>query len=113
MSHANAPTTQRLARAGFAAAVLAFPLLAAAAEEPRELTLAKPESVGMSSERLRRVDDVIQRYIDEKKVSGAVTLVARKGRVVHHEARGLADVEAKTPMRKDAIFRMASSSKPV
>src|SRR5207248_3864748 len=54
-----------------------------------------------------------RRYIDEKKVSGAVTLVARRGRVVHHEAQGVMDVESKDPMRTDSIFRMASSTKPV
>jgi CubicO group peptidase (beta-lactamase class C family) len=91
-------------------ALLVVPLAAA---RGGELPLGKPEDVGISSERLRRVDDVIRRYIDEKKISGAVTLVARRGLVVHHEAHGLMDVESKEPMRKDAIFRMASSTKPV
>jgi CubicO group peptidase (beta-lactamase class C family) len=67
----------------------------------------------MSSERLVRVDDVVRRYIDEKKVSGAVTLVARRGRVVHLEAQGVMDIESGEPMRRDSIFRMASSTKPV
>ena len=92
---------------------MALPLLAAQAGEPRGLPRARPEEVGISSERLRRVDDVVRRYIDEKKVSGAVTLVARRGRVVHYEAQGLMDVESEEPMRTDAIFRMASSTKPV
>ena len=92
---------------------LAMPLLAARAGEPTELPRARPEEVGISSERLNRVDDVIRRYIEQKKISGAVTLVARRGRVVHHEARGVMDVESKAPMRTDAIFRMASSTKPV
>ena len=69
--------------------------------------------MGISSERLNRVDEVIRRYIEQKKISGAVTLVARRGRVVHHEARGVMDIESKAPMRTDAIFRMASSTKPV
>jgi CubicO group peptidase (beta-lactamase class C family) len=94
-------------------ALVAVPLLAAQAGEPRELPRARPEEVGISSERLRRVDDVVRRYIDEKKVAGAVTLVARRGRVVHYEAQGLRDVESEEPMRTDAIFRMASSTKPV
>ena len=75
--------------------------------------MARPETVGVSTERLKRIDDVIQRYMDEHKLSGAVTLVARRGKVVHYQAQGLMDLEAKTPMRRDAIFRMASSSKPV
>jgi CubicO group peptidase (beta-lactamase class C family) len=92
---------------------LAMPLLAARAGEPTELPRARPEEVGISSERLNRVDEVIRRYIEQKKISGAVTLVARRGRVVHHEARGVMDIESKAPMRTDAIFRMASSTKPV
>ena len=73
----------------------------------------KPEDVGMSSERLQRINDVIKTYIDSKQISGAVTMVSRKGRIAHFEAQGLMDIEANTPMRKDAIFRMASMSKPV
>jgi CubicO group peptidase (beta-lactamase class C family) len=73
----------------------------------------KPEDVGFSSDRLRRINDLIQRYIDANQISGAVTMVSRKGRIVHYEAQGLMDIDAKTPMRKDAIFRMASMSKPV
>ena len=69
--------------------------------------------MGISSERLDRVDEVIRRYIEQKKISGAVTLVARRGRVVHHEAQGVMDVESKAPMSTDTIFRMASSTKPV
>src|SRR3954447_25376391 len=92
---------------------LAVPLLAARAGEPTELPRARPEEVGISSERLNRVDVVVRRYIEQKKISGAVTLVARRGRVVHHEARGVMDIESKAPMRTDAIFRMASSTKPV
>jgi CubicO group peptidase (beta-lactamase class C family) len=75
--------------------------------------MGRPEDVGLSSERLQRINQVIQRYIDASEISGAVTLVARRGRIVHFEAQGLMDIESKTPMRKDAIFRMASMSKPV
>src|SRR5262249_32156428 len=77
------------------------------------LPRAKPEDVGVSSERLRRIDDVVKRHIDEHRIAGAVTLVARKGKVVHFAAYGQADVEAKRPMHKDTLFRMASSTKPV
>jgi CubicO group peptidase (beta-lactamase class C family) len=73
----------------------------------------RPEDVGMSSDRLRRVNEVITSYIDSGQVSGAVTMVSRKGRIAQFEAQGLMDIEARTPMRKDAIFRMASMSKPV
>ncbi len=73
----------------------------------------KSEDTGLSSERLQRINEVIKRYIDSNQISGAVTLVARKGRVAHYEAQGLMDIESKKPIRKDALFRMASSTKPV
>jgi CubicO group peptidase (beta-lactamase class C family) len=75
--------------------------------------VGKPEDVGLSTERLQRINQVIQRAMDAKSISGAVTVVSRKGRLAHFEAQGSMDLEAKTPMRKDAIFRMASMSKPV
>jgi hypothetical protein len=53
---------------------------------------AKPEEVGLSTERLQRIHQVIQRHIDANEISGAMTLVARKGRVVHFEAHGMMDL---------------------
>src|SRR5688572_6513134 len=73
----------------------------------------KPEDVGMSSERLARIKEAVQRQIDAGALPGAVTLVARRGKIVHFEAHGLNDVEAKKAMPKDAIFRLASMSKPI
>lgn len=74
---------------------------------------ARPEDVGMSSERLQRIGDLVQRQIAAGSFSGAVTLVARDGRIVHHQAYGLMDLEAKRPMVKDGIFRIMSMTKPV
>jgi len=74
---------------------------------------AKPEEVGLSAERLPRIHETVQRYLDSHQLAGAVTLVARRGRVAHFEAHGVQDLDAQTPMRKDAIFRIASMSKPV
>jgi CubicO group peptidase (beta-lactamase class C family) len=73
----------------------------------------KAEDVGMSTERLGRIREAVQRQIDAGAVPGVVTLVARRGKIVHFEAHGLNDVEAKKPMPKDAIFRLASMSKPI
>jgi CubicO group peptidase (beta-lactamase class C family) len=73
----------------------------------------KPEDSGMSTERLRRIHESVQRHIDAGDISGAVTLVSRKGRIVHCETHGLMDLEAKKPMARDTIFRLASMSKPV
>ena len=55
----------------------------------------------------------MQRHIDARTFSGAVTLVARNGRIAHFEAQGLMDLESKKPMQKDAIFRIMSMTKPV
>jgi CubicO group peptidase (beta-lactamase class C family) len=98
-----------LSRRRAAAVVVALALSLTAATVPG----GKPEDVGMSSDRLQRINDVIKTYIDSGQITGAVTMVSRKGRIAHYEAQGLMDVEGKTPMRKDAIFRMASMSKPV
>jgi CubicO group peptidase (beta-lactamase class C family) len=87
--------------------VIAAPVFAA------NMPAGKPEDAGMSSERLQRIHQTIQRHIDAGEISGAVTLVARRGRIVHFEAHGLMDLESKKPMTKDAIFRLASMSKPV
>jgi CubicO group peptidase (beta-lactamase class C family) len=86
-----------------------FPAPLPAADQP----FAKPEDVGMSSDRIHRIHDAIQRHIDAEEISGAVTLVARRGRLVNLEAHGLLDIEAKRPMQKDTIFRIASMSKPI
>lgn len=90
-------------------AILLFAPLLTAANVPS----GKPEDAGMSAERLQRIHEMIQRHIDAREISGAVTLVARRGHIVHFEAHGFMDLESKTPMRKDAIFRLASMSKPI
>src|SRR5438105_468382 len=76
-------------------------------------TTAKPEEVGLSSERLGRIHEMIQRHIAAHDTAGAVTLVARRGKVVHFETHGVMDLESKKPMSKDAVFRLASSTKPI
>ncbi|MGE5646856.1 MAG: serine hydrolase domain-containing protein [Acidobacteriota bacterium] len=85
----------------------------AAALGAASLPTAKPEEVGFSSERLQRIHDMVMRRIEAGQLSGAVTLVARRGRVVQHEALGVMDLDSKKPMTKDTLFRLASSSKPV
>jgi CubicO group peptidase (beta-lactamase class C family) len=91
----------------FAVVVLALLLTGAA------LPSSKPEEVGLSSERLQRVNQLVQRYIDDGQITGAVTMVSRRGRIAHFEAIGQMDLESRAPMRKDAIFRIASMSKPI
>ncbi len=76
-------------------------------------TVSKAEDVGFSTERLQRVQEAVARHIEAKDVSGAVTLVARRGKVVEFAAQGLSDIESRKPMLKDSIFRLASMSKPI
>jgi len=78
-----------------------------------ETTIAKPEEVGLSTERLTRITDMVKRHIAAGEISGAVTLVARHGKIAHFEATGATDIESKKPMTKDAVFRIASMTKPV
>jgi len=92
---------------------LLLPLLLLRTLTAADIPPAKPEDSGMSSERLHRIHEAIERHIDAGEISGAVTLVARRGHIVHFEAHGLMDIESKRPMEKDAIFRIASMSKPI
>jgi CubicO group peptidase (beta-lactamase class C family) len=79
----------------------------------KELPVAKAETVGMSSQRLERVHAFIQDHIDKGQIAGAVTLIARKGKIVHYEAQGWRYKEEKQPMPKNAIFALASMTKPI
>jgi CubicO group peptidase (beta-lactamase class C family) len=97
------------ARAAFHVFLLAVTLAASA----QSLRPAAPERVGLSAERLERLSDALQQYVDEDQVAGSVTLVARRGSVAYFEAFGERDREAKDPMRTDAIFRIASQSKAI
>ena len=72
-----------------------------------------PEAAGFSSERLMRIRPVLQRYVDEKKLAGILSLIARGGKIVHCEKVGWADIEAVKPMQEDTIFRIYSMSKPI
>ncbi|HXL26262.1 MAG TPA: serine hydrolase domain-containing protein [Chthoniobacterales bacterium] len=92
-------------------------LLAAVVFAPRafaqDFPSAKPESVGLSSERLERITTAVQHSIDDKRIAGAVTLVMRHGQVAWFKAQGMADREAAKPMQRDSIFRICSMTKPI
>ena len=79
----------------------------------QEVPVVKPETVGLSSERLERIASTVQRSIDDKRIAGAVTLVARRGHVAWFKAQGMADREAGKPMRLDTMFRICSMTKPI
>ena len=79
----------------------------------QSLPSAKPEQVGLSSERLDRVGQALKGEIAKGKLPGAVALVARKGRMVYFESFGLQDKAGAAPMATDAIFRIYSMTKPL
>jgi CubicO group peptidase (beta-lactamase class C family) len=71
------------------------------------------ESVGISSERLKRLDAFLQKSIDQKEIPGAVAIICRNGTIVYHKAFGSADNTTGRAMKTDDIFRIASMSKAV
>ncbi|MDX2033913.1 MAG: serine hydrolase domain-containing protein [Blastocatellia bacterium] len=100
----------RLVRFSFLLAILLCALAPAFAQTPRN---EKPESVGVSAARLQRINRLIEQKIKDGKLVNAITLVARRGKLVHFETFGKADVEADKPLKKDAIFRIYSMTKPI
>lgn len=75
------------------------------------LPFAPPGEVGLSAEVIDRIGTTVQQFVDDEQIAGAATIVARRGKVVHLEAYGMMDREAKKPMQKDTIFRIYSMSK--
>ena len=73
----------------------------------------KPEDVGMSLERLQRIEQMLDRRIASGDMTGAVAIVARKGKVVYLTSRGVMDLETKQPVTASTMFRVASMTKPV
>ena len=87
--------------------LLAGPALA------QPLPQARPEQVGLSSERLAQVGRVLREEIEKGKFPGAIALVARKGRIAYYETFGVRDPETRAPMTRDSIFRIYSMTKPI
>jgi CubicO group peptidase (beta-lactamase class C family) len=72
-----------------------------------------PEEVGVSSTRLNRLREAMQSYVDEGKLAGLITMIARRGQVLHFECFGMMDIQANKPMQPDTIFRIYSMTKPI
>jgi len=79
----------------------------------KEIPSARPEEVGLSSERLARIRTILERYVDRREIPGAVTLVARRGRIGAPGSRRANGPGNEKPMRADTIFWIASMTKPV
>src|SRR5436305_10899022 len=92
---------------------LIFALVTATLCAATDLPTAKPESVGFSSDRLQNLHSLIQNEIDQKQLAGAVTILARHGKIIDYRTYGQRDIEKSVPMTKDDIFRAYSMTKPM
>ena len=77
------------------------------------MKLTKPEELGFSSDRLKRINNLMNRYVEGEKLAGVVTCISRRRQVIHWETIGYQDIETKTPMSQDSIFRIYSMTKPI
>ena len=92
---------------------LALTLCTAPVYSAKDLPRAAPEAVGLSAPRLDRLTEAMQAYVDDRRLAGAVVLVARRGRVAYLRSFGQRDIESGSPMSDDAIFRIASQTKAI
>ncbi len=74
---------------------------------------ARPEDVGFSTERLSRIDDMINKYVADQTLPGAVAYIVRNGKVVYYKSWGSSNLDTKAPLKKDDIFRIASMTKAI
>ena len=81
--------------------------------QSREIPMAKPEEVGMSADKLAKVDAAMQDSIKQNRIPGGIVMIARHGKIVHFQAYGQMDLEANKPMTTDAIMRFYSMSKAI
>lgn len=110
----SASASRRIGVAIMALCAVASGVAAQGARSGRAaLPAATPEAVGMSSARLQRIRAALDREIDGDRIPGAVVAVARHGQLVYYESFGYLDKVAGTPMPKDAIFAIASMTKPI
>ena len=97
----------------FVLVVVGFVATATPIAQSKRAAAAPAAPAGVSVERLGRIDTLVQKYVDQQRIAGAVTLVMKKGTPVHFKAYGMADREQQVPMKTDTIFRIASMSKAV
>jgi CubicO group peptidase (beta-lactamase class C family) len=92
---------------------ISFPVHSQTTASAFKPVIASPESVGMSSSRLKRIDENVAAWINAGKTNGCVVLISRNGKIVYNKAYGFNDPEKKAPMRTDHIFRIASQTKAI
>ena len=95
--------------------LIALPGWAQTSSQKKSLPFSEvtPQSIGISSERLKKLDAMLEEAIQNDEIPGLVALVVRNGKIVYHAAKGKADVEEEKNMSKDAIFRIASQTKAI
>ncbi|MGB7265481.1 MAG: serine hydrolase domain-containing protein [Terracidiphilus sp.] len=117
---ANRITTKSAAARRFSLSLLLLAVFSPVPSPPQEaagpavdMTPVQPESVGFSSQRLERLHTLMQQVVDKKELAGAVTILARHGKIVDYRAYGMRDLATSTPMTNNTIFRDYSMTKPV
>lgn len=78
-----------------------------------EIPEVAPDKIGLSADRLERIGALMEKYVEDKQIPGAVALIARHGKIGYFETFGHQDMKTQTPMEKDSIFRIYSMSKPM
>lgn len=86
---------------------------ALSAQIPKTISEGSPQSAGFSAERLKRIDRLLNEYVDSGRMNGAAALIVRNGKIAYYKAVGYDDVASKSVLKKDAIFRMASQTKAI
>jgi CubicO group peptidase (beta-lactamase class C family) len=113
----NFDRLRTLRRAQLAATLLFSGLTLACAQQPAstaaDISVMRPESVGFSSQRLEQLHALMQQAVDQKKIAGIVTILARHGKVIDYRTYGEATLGSGVPIAKDAIFRDFSMTKPI
>jgi CubicO group peptidase (beta-lactamase class C family) len=83
------------------------------AQSVKNFSESKPEDAGFSTARLARIDKLLQQSVDDQLIPGAVGMIVRNGKIVYYKAFGYSDIETKTPLKRDDIFRIASQTKAI
>ena len=104
------PVTRRVYAVALVASTM---VLARAGAEARQTPRVRPESAGLSAARLRDATDLLNRYVTEHRIAGAVAAVARRGQVAYLEAVGVQDLQTRAPMTERSLFRIYSMTKSV
>jgi CubicO group peptidase (beta-lactamase class C family) len=97
----------------FLQAILLFAVVSLSYSQPIERKEVTPNSAKVSEERLKRIDNMLQQSINDGWIAGAVGFIARDGKIVYNRSFGVSDIEAKTPLKTDDIFRIASQTKAI